>query len=379
MRTLALALGPLVAICLSMQPGAIQAATAVVSDDAYTSEASIKQKRGTQPTIWVNPKQTGFVRFDLSALPSNLPREQIAKATLRLWVSKVIHGGNATASPVESDWNELTITHATAPTVGGTPVGSIALPAGRKSLYVSLEITDLVRDWATGVRGNYGVVIKSDGSSSAVFDAKENMATSHEPTLEIVLAGPEGKRGLPGIDGMVGPQGIQGPQGPPPPLPSETTVLVGSDDAIPAGYADSGARVAGWQVKTAPNTGLEVNGQAAISVIGSRVFMAQNGFVQEFDPVANDWIQPQVQPGLNGAVSAVGANGQIYFFGGYQFVGNQPVGMKTVVSYNPVTGISTPLPDMPTTSVPPNAAFLNGHFYFLSSNDCQDYNAALQQ
>ena len=67
----------------------------------------------------------------------------------------------------------------------------------------------------TGQRANNGLAFKTDVTgASAQFDTKENMATSHEPTLEIVLAGPKGDQGEQGVKGEDGEDGDQGPAGP---------------------------------------------------------------------------------------------------------------------------------------------------------------------
>ncbi|MBN8734117.1 MAG: collagen-like protein [Acidobacteria bacterium] len=49
--------------------------------------------------------------------------------------------------------------------------------------------------------------------TTVFFDSKENTATSHAPTLTVVLKGPAGPPGPKGDTGAQGPQGIQGPRG----------------------------------------------------------------------------------------------------------------------------------------------------------------------
>ena len=51
--------------------------------------------------------ETLLLRFDVAAvLPSNVTAEQIGKATLTLWVSKIAAQGYCGVYPVTSQWGE---------------------------------------------------------------------------------------------------------------------------------------------------------------------------------------------------------------------------------------------------------------------------------
>jgi hypothetical protein len=83
--------------------------------------------------------------------------------------------------------------------------------------FVSVDLTDLVRDWVTGVEANKGMALagSQDSRVSAEFDSKENTLTSHAPEIEVALAitGSQGPQGDPGPPGPKGDQGVPGPPG----------------------------------------------------------------------------------------------------------------------------------------------------------------------
>src|SRR6186997_3196139 len=128
-------------LLLSLAPGF--AATAVVSDDAYTSTAAAKAKLGAKPTLLVGTKETAFVRFDLSALPAGFPGDRIAKATLRLWLTKTTRAGAIKVLPVDGAWTEGALTGSAAPPVAAQEAGTFTLEAGQAKRYVSLDVTAL--------------------------------------------------------------------------------------------------------------------------------------------------------------------------------------------------------------------------------------------
>ena len=75
----------LLLLLCALVPMSGSAGTAVVMDDAYTTTVRPKLKAGGKGVMVVVGKaETGFVRFDLSALPDGLPSSQVAKATMRL-------------------------------------------------------------------------------------------------------------------------------------------------------------------------------------------------------------------------------------------------------------------------------------------------------
>jgi hypothetical protein len=192
------------------------ASTAVVAEDAFISGALPKSRFGSKPTLTVGARQTVFIRFDLSSVPANFPADQIAKATLRLWLTKATRPGPLDVVSVDEAWAEAVVSGKTAPAFGAVQAATITLEAGQHKAYLGADLTSLVKEWISGQRANHGLALQSDDAGGAgIFDSKENSATSHEPQLELVLAGPPGPKGTSGQDGIDGLPGPPGPPGPP--------------------------------------------------------------------------------------------------------------------------------------------------------------------
>jgi hypothetical protein len=218
------------------------AVEAVLTDDAYTSSRRKTARYGTQAVLSVYgladgaPLMRSFLKFDLSTLPADITADNVEKATLKLYVSKLTRAGSFDIFKVAADWDETTITDLTAPPLD--QVVATGVPISQGKIFVTVDLTNLVMDWLNGTTPNYGISILPNTTGIFVnFDSKEGAATSHEPQLEIVLqeVGPEGPQGIQGpqgpqgpkgdkgdtgpqgpigLTGIQGPQGVQGPQGP---------------------------------------------------------------------------------------------------------------------------------------------------------------------
>jgi hypothetical protein len=218
-----------------------RAAQAVLTDDAFTSAYSgqTTTKYGgstswsdgpTRQQLLVNGSPSfnrrSWLRFDINAaLPANVPWDQIAKATLTLSVRAVTTAGpiNVHGVGTATGWDELNITHATAPwqilSNPNTNAPYASNNVSRVFQMVLFDVTELVRAWRSGAVPNNGLVLVAGNSAVAVsFYSKEGDLTA--PTLNITLSGPPGAQGNPGPQGPQGPQGWtgatgpQGPQGP---------------------------------------------------------------------------------------------------------------------------------------------------------------------
>ena len=207
-----------------------RAAQAVLTDDAFTSAYS-----GQTTTKWgalansnvgnlqvhgsPSYNRRAWLRFDINtALPANVPWEQIAKANLTLCVRTLatagrvnVHGvGTATA------WDGLNITHATAPwQVLNNPNTNgpyASATVSRTFEMVSFDVTELVRAWRSGAVSNNGLVLVG-GDSAVVVSFWSTEGASFTPTLDITLSGPPGAQGNPGPQGAPGLPGTNGTNG----------------------------------------------------------------------------------------------------------------------------------------------------------------------
>ena len=212
-------------VALLASPTTVFAQTATLTDDAHASASPALQLAnlgGSGPTIVVAGRAagaaTGFIRFRLtSELPAGTTEEQVAKATLKLYVASLPAASRLTVSRVTGAWTERSLAPGSVLTL--TPEVS-EIPVSRAQAFVTIDITHLVRDWISERQPNNGLALVAGTDASFIsFDSKESPLTSHEPALEIALvtggsAGPAGPQGPQGPAGVIGPQGPAGPAGP---------------------------------------------------------------------------------------------------------------------------------------------------------------------
>ena len=201
-----------VVVAVAVPPWAA-ADTLHVEADAQTSSVNAAVRYGSAPAMAVRqlangPDLMSYARFDLDALP---PDPDVQKATLRLWVSGVSIPGTVEILPVLESWQELAISGEASPALGA-PLATLTIATGDASHFLTLDVTELVQDWASDALDNNGIALRGlpTGVLHVVFDTKESKDTSHPVELEVALASP----GVPGSPGPAGPQGDPGPQGP---------------------------------------------------------------------------------------------------------------------------------------------------------------------
>ena len=194
---------------------------AVLTDDSFTSATSSKTNYGSGKNLVLSDDTSNRNVFIKFAIPQGITEENISAAHLRLFVSKAyFKPGALSIHAVSGPWDEETITHFNRPSHEFSPSAG-PVPIDKTNAYVTVDITNLVKDWVAGDLANNGLVIIPSNGIVARFDSKENTTTSHPPVLEIMLAGqgpagpqgPQGEKGDKGDPGDTGPQGPPGPQG----------------------------------------------------------------------------------------------------------------------------------------------------------------------
>ena len=98
----------------------------------------------------------------------------------------------------------------------------LGVPATVSRQFVTVDVTQLVKNWVTGAATNFGVQISAAALASTtaiVLDSKENQTTSHPAFLDVALqsvgpAGPTGPADATGQQGARGPTGPIGATGP---------------------------------------------------------------------------------------------------------------------------------------------------------------------
>ena len=189
-------------------------AQAPPSADTFVFSSTPRVNYGAWPVLDVQHGATSYLQFNLSGLPQN---PAITKASLRLYVDAVAAPGNFDVYQVNSSWQENSLSYSNAPVPGASATGGAptAIMGASVNQFVLVDITSLVQDWASGAVANNGIALElTTPGGSFSFDSKESLLTSHEPELEIILAGGAGVQGPQGVQGATGPQGPAGPAGP---------------------------------------------------------------------------------------------------------------------------------------------------------------------
>ena len=213
------------AVGVLLIPAAANAAGANANADTYISSTSSGSNFGTATAANIGGGNTTLLQFDLGTLPAGLAAANINKATMTFFVNTVAVAGGVDISQVTSAWSESGVTFTTRPTYLAPFL--INVPTAVNRQYITVDVTQLVKDWVTGVSPNYGVQVSAAAgapSTAVVLDSKENATTSHPAFLDVVIesvgpqgptgpTGPAGAAGVTGPTGPAGPAGVAGPTG----------------------------------------------------------------------------------------------------------------------------------------------------------------------
>lgn len=197
------------------------AVDALLLHDTYVDAARASTNYGTNSDLRVvktsNGMMRAFLKFSIDTLPTGTAAADVKQARLRLWVSSgSATTGAITLLPVTSPWTEATLTSSSRSSLSFGSPRSADLPIRSTGTFLSIDVTDFVQAWLAGTLPNHGFQIEASAATPSLdvyFDSKESTETSHEPQLEIVLAGPAGPQGVPGPQGATGAQGPTGPEG----------------------------------------------------------------------------------------------------------------------------------------------------------------------
>lgn len=165
-------------------------AQVVPSQDAYTNTAAPNTNYGAATTLGAVSSatsiQTTYIQFNLGSVPSGYTGNNVAKATLKLFVASVSKAGSFNVDYVNGIWSESTITNGLAPALGGAIASSVPLTTANVNDYVLVDVTPAVQAWLNGSQVNDGIAIVPNSPLSATFDSKENTTLSHHAELDIV-------------------------------------------------------------------------------------------------------------------------------------------------------------------------------------------------
>ncbi|MDD5276473.1 MAG: DNRLRE domain-containing protein, partial [Methylovulum sp.] len=193
-------------------PFTAEAITVPVIADTYPAEIHA----GAKSTVNLNGNTKGLFNFDLShALPKGTTSNDVAKATLFIYVDSLSTKGSLDVSPITSNWLENNVTTTSQPTVG-LPVAK-STRIWRDKTFFAIDVTHLVQNWIDSPEANFGLALEPHPKATTTLSisSKESKSSSQPAFLDVVLQGigPTGARGASGPTGATGATGATGPKG----------------------------------------------------------------------------------------------------------------------------------------------------------------------
>ena len=185
--------------------------------DTYISSTNSTVNFGSAATMNIGAGNSALLQLDLSSLQSlGLQASNIQKATLTVYV-KVLVAGGLDFHLTNQAWFEGSTTFNNF-SLGGIGATFLANVNVANSGFLTVDVTNQVRDWVTNIVPNNGLIITASLASPATtvqLDSKENTSTSHAAYLDVTLvsAGPAGPAGATGAAGPGGATGAMGPSG----------------------------------------------------------------------------------------------------------------------------------------------------------------------
>jgi hypothetical protein len=138
--------------------------------------------------------QTGraLLKFSLETLPPKTTAGDVMQARLRLWINaRTTAVGFINLRPVTGKWDEYEVSASSATDMTFGLPQLTNLPIEAINSFISIDVTQWVKDWLDGGLKNEGILIEPGTDTDFLdlwFDSKESNQTSHEARLEITLA-----------------------------------------------------------------------------------------------------------------------------------------------------------------------------------------------
>ena len=175
-----------------IQPNAAAGKDAMVNqlspnpDTNYGSETYLKTGGDPGETLRT------YIQFNLNPLPSTAV---ITSAGLSLWYYDIFPSAEErqlVAYKVTSSWNESLITWNNQPNFSTTVVDTETVPASATNSFITWDVTNLVKSWASGTVTNCGVMLSDStgGEGFKVFYSSDWGNASQRPELTITYWDP---------------------------------------------------------------------------------------------------------------------------------------------------------------------------------------------
>jgi hypothetical protein len=299
---------------LMLSPCLMLAQLPTLTQDSYVVPGSASNYGpATSLSVGGATLNQALVQFDLTTLPGSVTASSVSKATLLLFVDRVVTAGTVNISVASGTWTESGVNGTNAPTAAASVASLVTVATA--SVYIAVDATTAVQNWINGNATNDGFIITPNGSVSAYFDSKENSSTSHPAILSIVLSGSggaAGPTGATGATGATGPAGITGSTG------IGTTGVTGATGAM----GPTGA------------TGVGTAGATGATGIGT---------AGPTGPTGSDGIRGATGPtGVAGITGVTGVNGPAGPTGATGFGSAGPVGSTGATGPAGATGATGP-------------------------------------
>ncbi len=303
-------------LCAAFSADAQQA---LLTDDTQINSAATTTNYGSTGVLDVNSTTSALVKFDINdLLQAPLTESEVTRARLIFFTGTVTTPGTFNVYAVTTNWSEGSVTYATKPAVGSTPIATGTVTAANQFVY--LNVTHQVQLWVGTPTSNFGFQIVPSGSTNFTLNSKENTNTSHQPILQIDLIetgpqGPAGPMGPQGAAGATGPQGSAGPQGPAGSLTLPYSATIPAEFEPVLSITNSAEQADGIDAAGGPTGG-------STSSVGGAGLHGTGGL--SLSPDINAVAGPGVQGNGGNAVAAAsyGGSGGFFVGGGFTSDGN---------------------------------------------------------
>lgn len=181
---------PLFAVWLALL-GSLPATTLPVSEDSSSTakagggQAKLTPAAGSAKTLPISSTRSAFLRFEAGSSMGELPAEQVDRALLMIYFSKVTRAGAIRLHAVSGDWTESPGATVPAPGVSVTPIATIPSGSVIGSQFAIVDVTSQVRAWMADPTSDNGLVLAGDDAVVVEIGAKEGPGSGYPAVLQI--------------------------------------------------------------------------------------------------------------------------------------------------------------------------------------------------
>jgi lysophospholipase L1-like esterase len=148
--------------------------TLIAVEDSYINGNAASRNYGSNGDIVIHtygPK-IGLVQFDLSSLSG----ATVSSAVLNFRLNNLKAGGNINLQLIDEPWSESSVNFASQPDFGAT-VLAVPVTTSDVGSVISVDVTQVVQDWISGVQPNHGIRLQASQSIKAEIDSSESAGT----------------------------------------------------------------------------------------------------------------------------------------------------------------------------------------------------------